>query len=640
MSGAKNPPLLLLSSPLGDDTLPFQEGTLHAIGLEAQEQLSRPFEIVLTAVSTVRAIDPNELLYQPVAVTVRRINGLDRFFHGIVRRMDAVGLAQRDRWQYRLEVVPRLWFLAQTMDCRIFQQRTAVEILRELFAEHQVAPVDFRIFGQQPVREYTTQYNETDLDFAHRLIQESGYFYFFEHITSDHTLVITDANQAFRMLAEPDHRVVHNGDNVDIFNRWGEALATAYGTVRLQDYDPTRPSTPVFGQQATTFATAGTAARDVFRWPAMTLENAIAADRARFRMQAAEAAAGLRHGHGFDPNLCPGFRFTLALDPSSGAENVDHAIHSTTHRAFDETWIGGTSVPDYDSDFTCFLQATPWRDDLSIPRPAMTGIFSAIVLGDAGEEIHADSLARIKVRPLFDHRKDTVASMAIWVRILHAWSGNTWGWQHLPRVGTEVGISFMNGDPDNPVVVGCFYNQDMQPVFPVPAQQTKQGFRSRSTLHGSREDYNELSFDDRKGEELLLMHAQKDHKIEVENDQNATIGNDRTVLITNNDSLTSQHGNITITASAGSITITAATSIILRVGGSSIEMSPENIAITSGGAISISAGGVVTTEAGGDVNTTGGGAITLEAAGVVNIEGTEVSIEALDGAVVCVPIPV
>jgi type VI secretion system secreted protein VgrG len=648
MAGERNPPLLLLTSPLGDDTLPFQQGTLHAIGLEARERLSRPFEIALTVVSTVRAIDPNELLYQPVAVTVRRINGLDRYFHGIVRRMDAVGLAQRDRWQYQLEVVPRLWFMAQTMDCRIFQQKTAVEILQQLFAEHQVTPVDFRIFGEQRVREYTTQYNETDLDFAHRLLQESGYFYFFEHALSGHTLVITDANQAFKMLQEPDHRVVHNGDNVDIFNRWGEALETAYGTVQLQDYDPTRPATPVFGQQTTRFATAGAAARDVFRWPAMTVENQVAGDRARFRMEAAEAVAGLRHGHGFDPNLCPGFRFTLALDPFSGAENVDHAIHSTVHRAFDETWIGGSSVPDYDSDFTCFLQSAAWRDDLTMPRPAMTGIFSAIVLGEAGEEIHADSLARIKVRPLFDHRKDTVASMAIWIRILHAWSGNTWGWQHLPRVGTEVGISFMNGDPDNPVVVGCFYNQEMQPVFPVPAQQTKQGFRSRSTLHGGTQDYNELSFDDRKGAEVVLLHAQKDHKIEVEHDQNATIGHDRTVETTRNDSLTSQTGNITITASTGSVTVTAATEITLRVEGTSITLTPESISFTTsgamtlsaGGAIATSAGGVVTTEAGADVNLSAAGLITLEALGDVNIAGAAVTIEAADGAVTCIPIPV
>jgi type VI secretion system secreted protein VgrG len=648
MPAGTTPPLLLLTSPLGDDTLPLQEGTLHAIALSAVERLSVPFDIDLSVVSMVRAIDPNELLYQPVCVTVRRVNGIDRFFHGIVQRVDAVGFAQRARFEYRLKVVPRAWFMAQTLDCRIFQQKTAVEILQTLFAEHNVTSVDYRIFGSRPVREYTTQYNETNLDFVHRLLQESGYFYFFEHSPSGHTLVITDANQAFKTMEQPVHWVIHSGNNVDIFDTWGEALETAYGIVQLQDYDPTRPGTAVFGQQTTTLSTAGAPERNVFRWPAMTVENQIAGDRARFRMEASEALAALRHGHGYDPNLCPGFRFTLARDPSTGAENVDHAVHGTRHRASDETWIGGTAPPEYGCGFTCFQQLINWRDDLSLPRPAMTGIFSAIVLGESGEEIHADSLARIKVRPLFDHRKDTVASMAIWIRILHAWSGNRWGWQHLPRVGTEVGISFMNGDPDNPVVVGCFYNQEMLPVFQVPSEQTKQGFRSRSTLHGGTQDYNELSFDDRKGDELVLLHAQKDHKIEVEHDQNATIGNDRTVQTTNNDSLTSQNGNITITASTGSVSISAATKITLTVEGTSITLTPGSISletsgeisISAGGAINLQAGGAVTTEAGAEVNLTGAGAVTIEAGGIMNIVGTEVSIEAVDGAVICAPLPV
>lgn len=178
MPANQRSPLLLLNSPLGDDTLPFQVGTLHAISLAATERLSAPFEIGLTAVSTVRSIDPNELLYRPVAVTMRRHEGLDRHFHGIVRRMTAVGRPQRGRWEYQLDVVPRLWFMQQATDCRIFQQRTAVQILQQLFSEHQVNPAEFRIFGNQPVREYTTQFNETDLVFAHRIMQEAGYFYY------------------------------------------------------------------------------------------------------------------------------------------------------------------------------------------------------------------------------------------------------------------------------------------------------------------------------------------------------------------------------------------------------------------------------------------------------------------------------
>jgi type VI secretion system secreted protein VgrG len=353
----------------------------------------------------------------------------------------------------------------------------------------------------------------------------------------------------------------------------------------------------VTGQQTTRLTAAGAATRHVYRWPAMTFDNSVASDRARFRMEAAEAAASLREGSGTDPNLCPGFRFLLDRDPFSGAESVDHAIHSARHTASDETWIGGTSPPTFDCQFTCFLQTTPWRDELSVPRPSMAGIYSAIVLGIPGEEIHADPLARIKVRPLFDHRKETVASMAIWVRILNAWAGDRWGWQHLPRVGTEVGISFMNGDPDSPVVVGCFYHQEMQPVFPVPPEQTKQGFRSRSTLHGGRQDYNELSFDDRKGQEVVLLHAQKDHTVEVEHDQAVTVDNDRkvdvkgrqdhtigrsrTVTVTQNNDLTSRTGNISITADVGAVTISATTRITLRVGASSLTLTPGSINLTT-----------------------------------------------------------
>ena len=574
-------PLLLLTSPLGDDRLPDQQGVLHATALAATEQLSAPFEIELTAVSTRRAVDPDELLYKPVAVTVRRKDGTDRVFHGIVRRMDAVGLEQRSRWQYRLEVVPRLWFLSQTVDCRIFQQKTTVQILRELFSEHRVEPVEFRIFGSSPVRPYTTQYNETDLAFAQRIMQETGYFYFFEHSASKHTLVVTDRNQAFKPMQEPLHRVIQLGDNVDIFDAWHESLATAHGHVQIQDYDPEKPKRPVSGEQATRLRTAGASDRQVYRWPAMTLDNKVAADRARFQIEAAEAAASLRGGHGYDPHLCPGFRFTLATDPCTGAKGVAHVVHSTRHTAADETWVGGTSPPEFDCAFTCFLQSTTWRDALSLPRPAMAGIFSGIVLGEPGEEIHADPLARIKVQPLFDHRKDTTAAKSVFIRVLHAWSGDKWGWQHLPRVGTEVGISFMNGDPDNPVVVGCFYHQEMPPVFPVPAEQTKQGFRSRSTLHGGTQDYNELSFDDKKGAEVVLLHAQKDHKIEVEHDQDATIGRNRTVVTERNDSLTSQSGEISVSALRGGVSVTAATEITLRVGASSITITPGSINIVT-----------------------------------------------------------
>ena len=644
MTAGRAQPLLLLSSPLGDDTLPIQQGTLHAIALSAREELSQPFAFHVTAVSTERAIQPTTLVYQPVCVTLRKAPHADRCFHGIVRRMEAVGLARRDRWTYHLEIVPRLWFLGQAADCRIFQQKTVVEILQLLFSEHGVAPVEFRIFGAQPVRDYTTQYNESDLAFVQRLMQEAGYFYFFEHTKSAHTLVVTDRNQAFRPTEHPDHWVIHEGGNIDVFDRWTEALETAYGAIRLQDYDPTKPSTPVEGQQTTTQPTAGAGDRDVFTWPAMTMDNPVAADRARFRIEASEARAVLRSGHGFDPEFCPGRRFTLAKDPFTEAEGIDHALHGVEHSATDDTWITGGAEPHYENSFTCLLQATPWRDSPTIPRPAMAGIFSAIVLGNPGEEIHADPIGRIKVRLLFDHRKDTVAGMAIWARVMQPWSGNTWGWQHLPRVGTEVAVSFMNGDPDAPVIVGCFYHQEMQPVFPIPEQQTRQGFRSRSTLRGTTQEFSELSFDDRKGQELIFLHAQKDYTTEVEHDQSLSVDHNRAVKIGNDETI--DVGN--------DYTLTAKDSITLRVGGNSIVINQGGITITSveeitidaAAAIAVNAGAAMTIDTGAEFNISAGAAHTVEVGLAINItsatfnvEAGEISLDAGDGTVACIPFP-
>ncbi len=619
MSGGQLQALLLLTSPLGDDTLPIADGsTLHCVGLHGTESISQPFEMAMTVVSTERSIDPNQLVYQPVGLTIRKQPHADRFVNGVVRAMSAVGQAQRSRWMYRLDVVPRLWFLGQTEDCRIFQNRTAQEILQTIFGEHAVQPVEFRIYGDKPVREYTTQYNETDLGFVHRLMQETGWFYFFEHTKGAHTLVVTDRNQSFKPVADPQHWVIHEGNNVDVFDEWSESQETAHGSVKLQDYDPTRPSAPVLGQQNTTLSTPGAATRDVFNWPALTTENGIASNRARFRIESAEALSALRHGHGYDQEFCPGFRFTLAKDPFTEAEGIDYALQSVSHQATDHTWIGGAERPSYENDFTCFLQKTTWREPARNTRPPMTGIFSAIVIGNEGEEIHADSLARIKVRLLFDRRKETVASMATWVRVMQPWSGNTWGWQHLPRVGSEVAVAFMDGDPDSPVVVGSFYNQSQRPVFAIPDEQTKQGFRSRSTLHGGTQDYSEWSIDDKKGQELVFLHAQKDLTTEVENDQKLTVDRDRTVVVKRDETVTVTR-NHSLTSLTGEVTIEAAVALTLKVGTNTIRMTPAGIKVNGvtldlqAEAALLMAAPVVDTESEGIVTTTAAGMILLDA---------------------------
>lgn len=583
--------LLLLTSPLGDDTLPYQTGTLHAVGLSANEQLSAPFLIALDVVSTDGQITPDRLLKQSMTVTVRRKDGTDRFFNGIVRSVGSGGIEARGRWTYRLELVPSLWFLSQSQDCRIFQQKTAVEILRQILSEHGIQPVDFRVTGNQLSRDYTTQYNESDLAFCQRLMQESGLFYYFEHRKSQHTLVVANANHGFSTMPDAVHRVMAQGDNVDIISAWETAKSVASGQATHQDYDPTRPTNPVNGKATATDPGPGGSARQTYLWPAMTTENNVALDRARYDMEAGVAQAAIGSGVGHDPQFCPGFRFQIERNPAAGG--TDYVVHSTQHTARDETWLGGTTPSSYQVFFTMFDATTPWRDPVTLPRPPMPGIFSATVLGESGEELHVDHLGRIKVRPMFDHRGETVAAMAIWVRVLHPWAGNRWGWQHLPRVGTEVGISFMSGDCDNPVVVGCFYHEQNPPVFDLPGEKTKSGFRSRSTRRGGTADYNELSFDDAIGQEMMRVHAQRDYHEAVERDRVTDIARDRTETITRHQKLTSSTGNITIESNLGTVTIRATEILELVCGTSTITMTPAGIVI-NGANVTIASESAVT----------------------------------------------
>ncbi len=598
-------PLIRLRTPFGDDHLNYQVGTLHGTRFTMRERISRPFELRLTTVSTRQTIDPNSLLHRPVTATIKPTDNVERHFNGVVRKVTSVADWLRDRATYVLDIVPTLWFLSQSQDCRIFQQMSVVDILREILGTHGVTKVEFNISRTPPKRDYVTQYNETDLLFVHRLLQEAGLFYFFLHSPDEHMLVITDHNQSFLKVDQPLHRLIKAGNNTDVFNAWKSEAATAPGSVATQDYDLMRPANPVRGRAEATIETPGDGQRQLFRWPALTFDNPVANDRARFRIEAEEAAAGSREARGCDPTLYPGSRFTLKEDPVGAGSDVDLAVLEVAHEGIDETSaVGVGEPPSYSNQVTCFPQSTPWREPLDIPRPPMAGIYSGVTLGEGDEEIHADPLGRIKVRLMFDHRMETTAGQGIWVRVAQPWAGDGWGWQHLPRVGTEVAVAFMNGDPDDPVVVGGLYNQSMQPLFPSKTEQTKSGFRSRSTPHGSADEYCELSFDDRKGKELVFVQAQKDHRtkvkhdqsLKVENDRDVTIGHDETVTVGRDHRLISLTGDISVTAVDGAVEITALQSLTLRVLDNVIRISPTGIAM-NGTLINLSATGALNAQA-------------------------------------------
>ena len=376
----------------------------------------------------------------------------------------------------------------------------------------------------------------------------------------------------------------------------------------------------------------------MFEWPARSLVADEITTRARLMLEAAEAAVSLRDAVGENHLLAAGSRFVLIKDPFTGTANVEHVVQRISHRGQDDSWVGGAAKAGYGNRFTALPVATPWRQHMATPRPVMAGVYAGIVLGT--DEIHADKLGRVKVQMFFDHREETTADKAIWARVMQPWAGDSWGWQHLPRVGTEVAVGFMDGDPDRPVVLGGLYNGDMKPPFAVPAEQTKSGLRTRSSKGGGTSNFSELSFDDKSGEEMVFLHAERDMLVEVEHDQTLTVTNDRhhtvkqkettevgdsqtntikngrkTTVSAGGDALTVQGGDLTIKTGSGAISIEAPTSITLKVGQSTITISQDGIKIAG---MTLSVEGqlktsvkAAMTEIGGDAMLTLKGGITM-----------------------------
>ena len=575
---ARDHSLLSMTSPLGADVLIPTRFT-------CEEALGEPYLAIVEVVSSREAIDPASLLHQPVCVALHPRVRDPRTLHGLVRRITATGAEPRGMHGYRLEIVPALWFLSQTEDCRVFEQKTTEDILHVIFNEHGLR-FSFRVQTPEP-RPFTVQYNETDLAFVTRLIEEEGWFYLFQHEAEGHTLIVADSNTACTRL-KGGTVTLRAGDGPDILAAWHPAQATAHGRVTLADFNPEQPKTAISGKTDTTLKAAGAPNRERFRWPARAVCRDAAQQRSLLCIEAAEAEASLAEGRGFNAEFAAGARIRVIAPADAPAQ--DYNLCRVTHHATSESWRNADEPPRYSNSFTALPAAQPWRPLHRTPRPLMAGMFSAEIIGPDGEEIHTDALGRIKLRFRWDHRQDASAGGGVWVRVMQPWSGPNMGWSFIPRVGTEVAVAFMDGDPDRPVVVGQLHNGAQEPPFTLPDHKTRSGLRTRSTPNGGEANASEFWFDDKMGAEQVFLHAERDLTTEVEHDRATTVieGNDsvtvkqgnRTVDVTQgNHTIQSSSGDIAIKTALGKISVEAMQSITLKVGQSTITLDQTGVTI-------------------------------------------------------------
>jgi len=596
------------------------EHELDAIRLVAHETISELFRFDIEAVAT-GTIDARAMLNKPACLAVNHGERATRYFHGIVAEFGPIETSGVVDTLYRMVLVPQLAQANIRSDCRLFFNKTAEDILKTIFNDSGVTKSAFRLYSQPTPRKATAQYNETSLHFVTRLMEEEGWFYFFEHDADGHTLVVTNDNNGFATIPGA---AVHFGPGTTAaeLTEFRKTEAFAPGKVSLRDYDHDVPSKNLKVDQNTILKHGGTANRAVFHWPALTRETSQAKDRAKWRMEAAEAAVSLVGAGGDMASLVAGGKFKLR--DKAGAE-TPHVVREITHFAEDDTGSRrGERASSYSNNFTAFPNTVPWRQPMATARPRMEGLHTAIVLAPSGEEIHTDDQGRIKIRFFWDWREDATADSSDWVRVAQPWAGNQWGGQFIPRVGTEVAVAFMDGDPDRPIVIGGFYNGNDKPIFPV-AEKTKLGFRSRSVTKGGTDDFNEFSFDDKKSSEMVFLHAQKDMKTEVENDQTLKVDNDRTVTITGNEKVTIEQGdqttdvklgNISVKAEAGAITVEAMQSITLKVGQNSVKIDQMGVTING---LMISITGQVQTSVKGTMTQVTGDAMLQLSGGIIMI---------------------
>src|SRR5262249_48035079 len=397
-----------------------------------------------------------------------------------------------------------------------------------IFGEYSFSDYRFALSGSYAPREYCVQYRESDLDFVTRLLEEEGIFYFFEHQPGKHTLVAADSPRACQPCPMLDRvrfrqeQAVAADAVVTWFSREQEPRA---GRSALADYNFETPTIDLFAS-----ATGEDSRRyERYDYPA----GATSRDRidalARIRQQEQDATRVLFRGHGYARSFTPGFKFSLKATGEDVPDTFDggYVLTAGGHPARESYAGGDESDYSHQCHFECIDAAVTFRPARRTPRPVVHGVQTALVVGPGGEEIFVDKYGRVKVQFFWDREGKRDENSSCWLRVASSWAGKQWGCVSIPRIGQEVLVAFLEGDPDQPIVVGSIYNGEQMPPYELPANKTQSGMKSRSSLGGSPANFNEIRFEDKKGSEQLIIHAEKNQDIEVENDETHWVGRDR-----------------------------------------------------------------------------------------------------------------
>jgi type VI secretion system secreted protein VgrG len=540
--------LFTLTTPLGKDKLLLK-------AFRGSEGMSRLFRFELDLLSEDPGIKYTDIIGKSVTISLKQADGTPRYFNGVISRFGQGGADVRFT-TYRAEMVPWLWFLTRTADCKIFQNMTIPDIIKKVFQGLGFNDFSDSLKASYQARDYCVQYRETDFNFISRLMEEYGIYYFFKHEQGKHTLVLGDDPSAnsdcpgqnqFRFYIETTAVL-----DEDVVNGWNAEQELRTGKSTLTDYNFETPSSSLLASTATIDTVGGNSQFDTYDYPGKYLKKNDGESLTKIRMQEEESVHLVVHGTGNARSMVSGYKFTLKehyredMNTSYLLTEIEHTAHTTAYST-----AKVKMEEHYANSFKCIPASVPFRPLRQTRQPTVKGPQPAVVVGPSGEEIYTDKYGRVKVQFFWDRLGKNDENSSCWIRVAQSWAGKNWGVFFLPRIGQEVMVDFLEGDPDQPLVTGRVYNADQMPPYGLPDNMTQTVMKTRSSKGGSTDNFNEITFEDKKGSEFIHIHAEKDMKREVENDDALTVGHDQTIDITNNRTETVDQGNESVTIKTG-----------------------------------------------------------------------------------------
>lgn len=522
--------LIAIETSLGEDVFLLQ-------GFTGREAVSRLFNFHLDLLSEKNSISFQDVVGQKITIRVTHFDGSERYFHGHVSRFAQSGADARFT-HYQMEVVPWLWFLTRNADCKIFQNMSIPDIIQKVFKDRGFQDFRSSLTGTYEPREYCVQYRETDFNFVSRLMEQYGIFYFFQHEESKHTLVLGDSPSVFQ--ACPGQSNVRYDlatsalDTSDVINGWHMEQELRTGKYSLTDYNFETPSTSLLSGEPTVVNVGGNSAYEIYDYPGEYLNQTQGGALSKLRMQEEEASHLVVSGSGLCRAFTSGYTFEIEEHFRSDM-NGTYLLTEVQHVATvggSYSLDGGGAGESYSNHFTCIQSSVPFRPARITPKPFVQGPQTALVVGKSGEEIWVDKYGRIKVQFYWDRVGQKNEDSSCWIRVSQPWAGKGWGSMWIPRTGQEVIVSFLEGDPDRPIITGRVYNAEQDVPYPLPDHQTVSTFKSRSSKSGGTANYNEIRFEDKKGDEQIFINAEKDMDQRVENDSREFIGANRHLIVT------------------------------------------------------------------------------------------------------------